>query len=470
MKRKIYDQLLDWKRNRAGTTAIMIDGARRVGKSWIAEEFAKREYPAYLLIDFAKIPAKVKRYFNDYLEDLDSFFMYLLGAYQVELPKGSLIIFDEVQRFPRARESIKYLVADGRYHYIETGSLISINKNVKDIVIPSEEHHLEMFPMDFEEFLWATGRAGMMPVIKNHFEKCLPLGEDTHRSVMDAFRQYMVVGGMPQAVLKFIETHNLRDVEAVKQDILALYRADIGKFAGALRHKVESIFQLIPSQLSRHEKRFVLADLKKDAKMRDYDTSFEWLKSAMTVNVCYASTEPTVGLGMRTDVMSLKCYLGDTGLLVSMTFSAFGGWSVEIQNRLLVDALSVDKGPLMENVVAQMIRASGQKIFFYSNSDRDRKENRMEIDFLLLKPTLTRRHNMVPVEVKSNNDYTTTSLERFRAKYAEQLHHPVVLHPKDVKTDKGIVYLPLYMTQLLVESHDLGMRALDPAHRPPNNR
>ena len=220
MKRKIYHELLEWKRSRAGSTALMIDGARRVGKSWIVEEFAKNEYPAYLLIDFATVSAKVKRYFNEYLENLDSFFLYLLSAYDVELPRGSLIIFDEVQRFPRAREAIKYLVADGRYHYIETGSLISIRKNVKDIVILSEEHHVEMFPMDFDEFLMATGHEGVLPVMEKHFRERVPLGRDTHESIMDLLRQYMVVGGMPQAVAKFAETHSLREVEAVKQDIL----------------------------------------------------------------------------------------------------------------------------------------------------------------------------------------------------------------------------------------------------------
>jgi len=450
MKRKIYDKLIAWKKTRAGSSAVMIDGARRVGKSWIAEEFAKNEYPAYLIIDFATVSTKVKSYFNEYLENLDEFFLYLLSAYEVSLPHGSLIIFDEVQRFPRAREAIKYLVADGRYHYIETGSLISINKNVKNIVIPSEEYHLEMFPLDFEEFLWATGRTGLLAVMKKHFVERCSLGRDIHLSLMDVLRQYMIVGGMPQAVVKFVETHDLHAVEAVKRDILSLYRADIAKFAGALRHKVSAIFQSIPSQLSRHEKRFVLADLKKDAKMRDYDSSFEWLKSAMTVNLCYASTEPSVGIGMRTDMLSLKCYMGDTGLLVSMIFAPYGERSPEVQGRLLSEALSVDKGMVVENLVAQMIRATGHELFFYSNSDRNVAENRMEIDFLLLKPTLTRRHNLMPVEVKSNKDYTTISLDKFRAKFGEQLGEAVVLHPKDVRCAEGITYLPLYMAQLLV--------------------
>ena len=429
----------------------MIDGARRVGKSWIAEEFARNEYKAYLLIDFSKVSPRVKRYFREYMEDLDTFFMYLLNTYGVKLPvHESVIIFDEVQRFPRAREAIKWLVADGRYDYIETGSLISIRKNVKDIVIPSEEHHLEMFPMDFEEFLWAQGREGTMEMLKRHFDDRKPLGEDLHASMMDLFRQYLVVGGMPQAVSVFAETHDLGEVDAVKREILTLYRNDIHKYAGALRHKVLAVFNRIPAELARHEKKFVLADLGKDARMRDYDAAFEWLKSAMTVNVAYAASEPTVGLEMRTDVLSLKCYLADTGLLVSMAFDPVTLESERVHERILHDRLSLDKGMLMENMVAQMIRASGRGLYFYSNADRTSAGNRMEIDFLICKPNLTRMHNIIPIEVKSSRAYEFVSLGKFRRKFSDQLHEPVVLHPKDLKVDDGIVYLPLYMAGLLM--------------------
>ena len=321
VRRKIYEKLLEWKRTANGKCAIMIDGARRVGKSWIAEEFAKNEYDAYLLIDFAKIPAKVKRYFNEYMEDLDVFFMYLLNTYGVKLPHGkSVIIFDEVQRLPRAREAIKWLVADGRYDYIETGSLISINKNVRDIVIPSEERHLEMFPMDFEEFLWALGRDNPMEALEFHFDRKMPLDPGLHETMMDLFRQYIVVGGMPQAVETFVRMRDFDAVDQVKRDILALYRADIHKFAGTMRHKVLSMFNLIPAELARHEKKFILSDVRKGLRMRDLDAPLEWLKGAMTVNVCYAASEPTVALGMKADAVSFKCYLGDTGLLLSMAF------------------------------------------------------------------------------------------------------------------------------------------------------
>ena len=452
MKRKIYQEMLEWKKRSNGRTALMLDGARRVGKSYIAEEFARNEYAKYLLIDFSKASAKVKRCFNEYLDDLDTFFMLLESTCHVELKKGeSVVIFDEVQRFPRAREAIKHLVADGRYHYIETGSLISIQKNVKDILIPSEERHLEMFPMDFEEFLWAIGNVGAMDVLRLHMKKRKPLGEDMHLHYMDLYRQYLVVGGMPQAVAQFVETHNLREVDAIKRDILALYRSDIHKFGGAIRHKVLSVFNAIPSMLSKHEKRFTLAALSKDARMREYDAVFEWLKSAMTVNICYRATEPSIGLGMNADVISLKCYLGDTGLLVSQAFALPAIQSQDIHERLLSGRLSLNKGMIAENSAAQMLRASGHPLYFYSNTSRDSADDRMEVDFLVSKPDLTRMHNIIPIEVKSNKEYSAVSLGKFRRKYSDTLHTPVVLHPKDLKTDGGILYLPLYMTPLIAE-------------------
>ena len=457
MKRKIYDKLLEWKRVSNGKTAVMLDGARRVGKSWIAEEFARNEYEAYLLIDFAKVSAKVKRYFNEYLEDLDTFFMYLLSAYNVELPKGkSVIIFDEVQRFPRAREAIKYLVADGRYHYIETGSLISIQKNVKNIVIPSEEWHLEMFPMDIEEFMWATGRPMTMPVVRKHFAERRPLGRDLHESIMDVFRQYLVVGGMPQAVATFADSHNLRQVDAVKRSILTLYRADIRKFAGALKGKALTVFNSIPSQLAKHERKFTLADIEANGRMRSYETTFEWLESAMTVNLCRGANEPNVGLEMNCERMALKCYLGDTGLLVSMAFGESELAAENIHDRILSDRIELNKGMLVENVVAQMFRAAGHKLYFYSNSSRVNGADRMEIDFLVAKPDLTRRHNISPVEVKSGRSYAYESLSKFRRKYASSLDKVYVLHVKDLGEKDGVIHLPLYMAPLIVSRLDEG--------------
>jgi len=451
MKRKIYDTLLEWKRMSNGKSAIMLDGARRVGKSYIAESFAKNEYAAYLIIDFATASRRVKSYFEDYLNDLDTFFMYLCGAYHVTLvPGNSVIVFDEVQRFPRAREAIKYLVKDGRFHYIETGSLISLRKNVKNIVIPSEEHHVKMFPMDFGEFLDATGNAALMPIIERRFAERQPLGAAMHRQVMDVFRQYLVVGGMPQVVKTFIETHDLARVDREKRDILELYRNDIHKFAGALKTKVAAIFGEIPAQLSKHEKKFTFSDVKGAARYRDLDSAFEWLKEAMTVNICSGATEPNVGLRLNMDRTSLKCYLGDTGLLVSLAFDENELAAADIHNRLLADDIELNEGMVVENAVAQMLRAAGHKLYFYSKDDRENSENRMEIDFLLARSRTQPKGNVSPVEVKSGRKYSTVSLDKFRTKFAPFLDKPYVLHKKDVDVRDGVVRLPLYMAPLLV--------------------
>ena len=451
MRRKIYDTLLKWKTDSNGKTAIMLDGARRVGKSYIAEEFAKREYAAYLLIDFSVVKPKVKKYFNEYLGDLDKFFMYLFTEFHVDLPKGNgLVIFDEVQKFPRAREAIKHLVKDGRYHYLETGSLISINKNVKDIVIPSEERRVKMYPMDFEEFLWACGNETAMPLISKCFREKTPLGREMNDTLMDLFRQYLVVGGMPQAVAEFNASHNLGRVDAVKRDILSLYRADIHKYGGAFRHKISAVFNAIPSQLSRHEKKFVLSEVESGAKMRDYEAAFEWLKEAMTVNVAYAASEPNVGFSLNADRSALKCYLADTGLLVSMAFDERELLAEDIHNRILSERLEINEGMLVEDVVAQMIRDAGHSLFFYSNSDRRDAQSRMEIDFLVDKPTLTRRHNVSPVEVKSGRNYTFSSLRKYCAKYRQFLSTPYLVHDGDYSEKEGVVLLPFYMTPFIV--------------------
>lgn len=453
MKRKIYDKLLEWKQKSAGKTALLIDGARRVGKSWIVEEFGRREYAACLVIDFAHIPTKVKRIFNDYVNDLDELFLRLSAVYHVELVRGnSLVVFDEVQRFPKAREAIKYLVKDARYHYIETGSLISIRRNVQNIVIPSEERHIKMYPMDFEEFLWATGKTGIMPVIEKRFAEKKPLGDDLHRQCMDAFRQYMVVGGMPQAIETFVKTDSLTEVDAVKRDILNLYKADIGKFGGKSKHKISEAFGNVPAQLSKHEKKYTLADLEGQAKMRDYDVTFDWLKSSMIVNVAYNATEPNVGLRLNADRRTLKCYMGDTGLLISHAFDENELASADIHARILMGDIDLNEGMLVENVVAQMLRSAGHKLYFYSKADREDVASRMEVDFLLARSKTARMANIAPIEVKSGKRYSIVSLEKFRQKFSRFVFTPYVVHCKDLKEADGVVYLPLYMVPLLVSN------------------
>ena len=450
MKRKIYEELLKWKKNSAGQTALLIDGARRVGKSYIAEKFAAAEYKSYLLIDFNRAPKEVTDLFDNYLNDLDTLFMYLSGFYNTKLyERETLIILDEVQLCPRARSAIKYLVADGRYDYLETGSLMSIKKNVKDILIPSEEEHLKMYPLDFEEFLWALSNEMIMSLIQTCYEKKQPMGQALHRTAMDYFRQYMIVGGMPQAVEKYVETRDFDSVDRVKRSILELYRADIMKHAAGYEMKVAQIFDDIPAQLQKHDKKFKLSSLKKEARFRDYEDALFWLSDAMIANICYNSTAPSIGLKLNMDRLTLKCYMVDTGLLISHAFDENGIVSEEIYKKLLFDKLECNKGMIVENLVAQMLTAAGHKLYFYSNPSRDEVSERMEIDFLIAKSKISSRHNISPIEVKSGKNYTLTSLKKFRNKYAEQTDTPYVLHTGDLKEADGIIYLPLYMTPLL---------------------
>lgn len=450
MKRKIYDKLLEWKKSNRGQSAILVQGARRVGKSYIVQEFAKNEYRTYILIDFNRASQQVRDMFLYDINDLDTFFLKLSTLYNTRLyERDSIIIFDEVQLFPRARSVIKYLVEDGRYDYIETGSLVSIKENVNNILIPSEEDQINLYPMDFEEFLWAMGNETMMPLIKNCFERKTPLGQALHRKAMDLFRQYLIVGGMPQAVSAYQKTKDFDEVDRVKRRILNLYRDDIQKHAEGYELKVEAIFDEIPSQLKNQNRHFKLSSLKAGARFDEYRDPLFWLSDAMIVNNCYNATEPALGLRLNQDRSLLKCYMADTGLLISHAFDENGIVSEEIYKKLLLDKLEANMGMVIENVVAQMLVASGHRLYFYSNSDRTNKDNRMEIDFLISKSKITNRHNISPLEVKSSKNYTLSSLRKFISKYSEQLYIPYVLHTGDIKTENGIVFLPLYMTSLL---------------------
>lgn len=449
MKRKIYDQLLEWKQKNSRSVALMIQGARRVGKSYIVEEFARNEYKSYILVDFAHIPKAVKQVFDRYLGETDKFLMYLENVTRTKLyPRESLIIFDEVQRYGKAREAIKYLVADGRYDYIETGSLISIMENKEDITIPSEERDIDMYPMDFEEFLWAQGDEMTMPFIRRCFERKESLGP-VHRQTMDLFRQYMIVGGMPQAVNKWEETHNFQDVDRVKRDILALYRKDISRHAKGYETKVRALFDQIPEELQKHERRFRLCDVEKGARYRSYESSFLWIDDAKVSLMCRNVTEPQVGMRLSADKEIFKLYLLDTGLLLSQAFSEKFIQGEELYQKLLLDKLEVNAGMLMENIVAQMFVASGHRLYFYHCADRENTENRMEIDFLIEKETLTNRHNIYPIEVKSGKRFTTVSLDKFCRKFKSQLSTPYILHDGEYKEQEGKTYLPLYMAPLL---------------------
>ena len=449
MRRKIYDRLLQWKQEKDGTTAIMIEGARRVGKSYIAEEFARNEYDSYILIDFSKAPKRVKEWFDEYLEDVDTLLQNIQLHYKKQLtPRRSLIIFDEVQKCPRAREAIKALVADHRFDYLETGSLISIKKNVDGILIPSEEDGVDMYPMDFEEFLWAMGNEVMMPYIRERFEKRQPMGE-FHREALHYFRQYLIVGGMPQAVAEYVASRDFTKVDAVKRQILRLYKNDIKKYAGGATARVSAIYDAIPGQLQKKEKKFMLSALKDEARMREYDSAFFWLEDSKMVNISYNTTAPNVGLQLNEDRTVLKCYYCDTGLLISLAFSARGLVTNETYQKLMFDKLEIDEGMLVENIVAQMLKAADHELFFYSNYDKEEAENRMQVDFLIQKEVVTSRHNISPIEVKSGTGYTLTSIQKCVKKFGQYLSTPYVLHTKDVEQKDGLVFLPLYMTGLL---------------------
>lgn len=450
MKRKIYNKLLEWKQESNGEYALLIDGARRVGKSYIVRQFAEKEYRSCVILDFNLVSKSIKDLFENDLDNLDRFFMYLSNYTGKTLyTRDTLIVFDEVQQYPKARAAIKYLVKDGRYDYIETGSLISIKKNVEGIVIPSEEEHIKMFPMDFEEFLWAMGEEMLMPFIKDCFERKKPLGQLMHRRAMDYFRLYMIVGGMPQAVEKYVETRDFAKVDKLKRRILELYRSDISKYAKGYDTKVKSIFEEIPSQLQKHEKKFRLSALKEGARARDYETAFFWLDDAMIINSCYNTTEPNVGLNLNKDTNTMKCYMADTGLLISHAFDTNEIVSEDLYRKILLDKLEMNSGMIVENIVAQMLRTAGHKLFFYSNASMTDKDSRMEIDFMIAKSKITTRHNISPIEVKSSTRYTLTSLRKCIAKYGSCLSTAYVIHPADLKEEDNIVFLPLYMCPLL---------------------
>lgn len=445
LKRKLYDELVAWKHRSNGQTALLIDGARRVGKSYLAELFARQEYKSYILIDFGNAPQDILDLFLYESADLDLFFAKLSAYYSTILHKrDSLIVFDEVQQFPRARQLIKYLVADGRYDFLETGSLIRLKKNTENIIIPSEEEHIEMFPLDFEEFLWAMGDEATAPLIRRCFEAKTPLGQALHRKVMNDFRQYVLVGGLPQSVLAYRDGKNFAASDEAKRRILRLYRDDIAKFARGYEEKVFAVFDGIPGQLSKKEKKYTLSSINKNARFRAYEDSFLWLNEAMVVNACFNATDPSVGLALSADHATQKCYMADTGLLVTLAFMDTPFTDNELYRAVLFDKLDINEGMIMENIVAQMLRRNGHRLYFYSRSDNLHRENHMEIDFLI-----TVGKKISPIEVKSGNYRSHSSLDKFRQRFGAKIGTPYILYPKDVMEKDGIWHLPLYMGMVL---------------------
>ena len=444
-KRKIYEKLLEWKRRSKGRTALLIEGARRVGKSTIVEVFGKNEYKSYVIVDFMKPNKKVLSAILDHPDDLSVFFNELSFAYNVVLhERETLIVFDEVQRCPEARQLLKALVGDGRYDYVETGSLISIRMNVKDITIPSEEEAIGMYPMDFEEYLWAIGDKVTFPAIKKAFEERRPMGRSFHETAMHRFREYLLVGGMPQAVDKFIETRNLGEVDMVKRSILRLYHNDIAKYAGKDAAKVRRVFDGIPGQLSKKEKKYSLASLDKEARYRNYKEAFLWLYEAKVANIAYNATDPSVALSLSEDDSTLKVYLLDTGLMISQTLGDRSYTESSIYSEVYSGDLYINEGMIMENYVAQAFSCNERKLFFYSRYDLSSAENRIEIDFLI-----RRGDKICPVEVKSGNYRSHLSLDKFKKKFKKRIGETFILYTKDVMLKDDIIHLPLYMAMFL---------------------
>lgn len=447
-KRKIYNKLLKWKNESKGETAMLVEGARRIGKSTIVEEFAKENYKSYILIDFSKVTNSVKEAFNSLLNSLDSLFMVLSLEFDTPLyPRESLIIFDEVQKFPRAREAIKHLVKDGRYDYIETGSLISIKENVKDILIPSEEQSIKMFPMDFEEFAWVLGEGMLIEYIRDCFEKRVPLHDSIHKKAMFLFKQYMLVGGMPKAIDKFIsQNKQFVECEKEKRNIIKTYRDDIHKIDRAYKSKVLSIFDQIPSFLSQHEKRVKIKSISADTTAIDYEETFFWLSDSMICNECFLCTDPNLGLSLNEKRNFVKCYMGDTGLLLTHTFDENNEEQTNYHKELLSDKLSINKGMFFENIIAQMLVSNGHKLYFYTRYNEEKHRNDIEIDFLL---TIGNKvsQKLIPLEVKSSKSYKVESMKKFIEKFEDRIDKAYIIHPKNLSIrEDGIICIPAYMT------------------------
>lgn len=447
-KRKIYDELLKWKKESKGETAMLVEGARRIGKSTVVEEFAKENYKSYILIDFSKVTNSVKEAFNNLLNNLDSLFMVLSLEFDTPLyPRESLIIFDEVQKFPRAREAIKHLVKDGRYDYIETGSLISIKENVKDILIPSEEQSIKMFPMDFEEFAWALGEGMIIEYIRDCFEKRVPLQDSIHKKAMFLFKQYMLVGGMPRAIDKFISySKQFVECEKEKRNILKTYRDDIHKIDRAYKSKVLSIFDQIPSFLSQHEKRVKIKSISADTTAINYEETFFWLSDSMICNECFLCTDPNLELSLNEKRNFVKCYLGDTGLLLTHAFDENNEEQTNYHKELLSDKLSINKGMFFENIIAQMLVSNGHKLYFYTRYNEEKHRNDIEIDFLLTTGNKVSQ-KLIPLEVKSSKSYKVESMKRFIGKFEDRIDKAYIIHPKNLSIrEDGIICIPAYMT------------------------
>ena len=447
-KRKVYDKLKEWKTLSAGSSALLLEGARRIGKSTIVEEFAKKEYDDYMILDFARENQEIKHNFEENMNDLDTFFrnLFLLKGRRLKGEK-CVLIFDEVQLFPQARQAIKYLLADGRFDYIETGSLISIKKNVKNILIPSEEYRVKMYPMDFEEYLWALGDEVTIPTIKEAFEKRKPLGDAIHRKIMKNFRIYMVVGGMPQAVDAYVSGKTYEQIDFVKRNMLSLYEEDLAKYDSENREKASVIFRTIPEQLENKNSHFKMSLIDKNARYQNYVDAVSFIAESMIGNECINVTKPEVALELFADRTNFKLYMGDTGLLVTQIMKHRDRTEEDLYKALIIDNLGINQGMIIENMVAQMLRMSGHDLYFHEYMympESSSKEKKYEIDFMIVK-----KKKICPIEVKSSGYTSHKSFDYLIKKYQLKLEDRYIIYTKDLKYQDGITYIPLYMTMLL---------------------
>ena len=440
-ERKIYQKMLKWEKESNGKTALLIKGARRVGKSTIVEEFAQKEYSNYILIDFSIASKEIHNLFND-LSDLNYLFLRLQLIYHVNLEnRKSVIIFDEVQRAPLARQAIKHLVKDGRYDYIETGSLLSIKKNVENIVIPSEETMIEMLPMDYEEFRWALGDKATVPMLRTAFEKKISLGDDVNRRMMRDFKLYILVGGMPQAVNEYIDTNNFSKVDEIKRSILELYQDDFRKIDKTGRASI--MFSAIPSELAKNASRYQVSSVIPNEKQDRVLGIIADMKDSLTVNLAYHANDPSAGMSLHEDISKYKIFLGDTGLFTTLAFMDKDFTENVIYEKLLSDKLDTDLGYLYENIVAQMLYASGNKLFYYT-FPKDNSTHNYEIDFIVVK-----KNKVCPIEVKSSGYKTHASIDAFSNKFSSKVGQKYLIYTKDLRKDEDLLCVPLYMTMFL---------------------
>ena len=443
--RKCYEELLSWKKRSCGRSALLLEGARRVGKTTLVKEFARKEYESSLYIDFGHVDSQVLKIFTDYRHDTPTLLRMLQLFYGVELKKRrSLVVFDEVQRFPIAREEIKHLVQDGRFDYVESGSLISIKKNSEKIVIPSEEEKVTLCPLDFEEFLFAQNRAMLVEAIADSRKNLKALPLEIHQLAMRLFNEYMLVGGMPKVVTTFLETANFTDCDREKRSILNLYDEDIQKFGGACADRARGVWRQIPGNLSAGSKRFKLGSVSANARYRNYQSAINWLEDSKTVNVCRRTADPNVGFKLTSDEGAFKCYMADTGLLVSHAFPA-GKEVGETYKALQFGTVSVNRGMFVENVVAQQLCAKGEDLFY--SSWKGSNNHSREIDFLLVRgfSDAAGKLRIAPLEVKSSKSYRTVSLDDFKMRWTKRVGKEIVLHPKQLKVEGNREFLPLYM-------------------------